>query len=265
MSVLRSKRRIAQSEFENSFTELYQFSMVQTSKIPKRRQKWLCTDIDNRMNALYRGLMQVNDAYFRNRNERAEYAASVAAQHINNLNALEKPLMVLWDVQKYETGTMAHWVSKIKREVFLLNQMHDEENVEFEVSILDWRAIDNANFLKNMSELHRYTHGKVANAYTAYDGTEGSLLISLVNDAFYELVLANKKVPETKDEYERRRRHISNAITYLKEMNRPMLFYFNLMHYSEKVMNEWSELLVSELKMLASLQRSDKERFKSLR
>lgn len=89
-------------------------------------------------------------------------------------------------------------------------------------------------------------------------------MILLVNDAFYELILANKKVPETKAEYEQRRQHISNAITYLKGMNRPMLFYFNLMQYSERIMNEWSELLVSELKMLASLQRSDKERFKSL-
>lgn len=216
------------------------------------------------MNALYCGLMQVNDAYFRNRSERAKYVSSVSKQHIHSINALEKPLMVLWNVQKYETGTMAYWVSKIRQEVFLLNQMHDEENLKCEVSILDWRAIDSANFLKNMSELHRYTHGKVANAYTAYDGTEGSVLILLVNDAFYELILANKKVPETKAEYEQRRQHISNAITYLKGMNRPMLFYFNLMQYSERIMNEWSELLVSELKMLASLQRSDKERFKSL-
>ena len=264
MAVPRSKRKVAQSEYENTFSALYRFSMTYTSKHPERRQKWLCTDIDNQMNALYCGLMQVNDAYFRNRSERAKYVSSVSKQHIHSINALEKPLMVLWNVQKYETGTMAYWVSKIRQEVFLLNQMHDEENLKCEVSILDWRAIDSANFLKNMSELHRYTHGKVANAYTAYDGTEGSVLILLVNDAFYELILANKKVPETKAEYEQRRQHISNAITYLKGMNRPMLFYFNLMQYSERIMNEWSELLVSELKMLASLQRSDKERFKSL-
>ena len=206
----------------------------------------------------------MNDIYFRNKNERAGYAARSAKRHIATLNTLEKPLMVLWNVQKYETGAMVRWVSKIKQEVFLLNRMHEDEDIECEVSVLDWWAINNASFLKNMSELHRYTHGKVANAHTAYDGTEGSLLISLVNDAFYELILANKKIPETKSEYEDRRQHISNSITYLKEMNRPMLFYFNLMQYSERVMNEWSELLVDELKMLASLQRSDKERFKAL-
>lgn len=264
MSVLRSKRRIAQSEFENSFTELYQLSMSYTSRVPKRRQKWLCVDIDNRMNSLYRSLMQINDLYFPNRNERSKYAAATVEENIRILNSLEKPLMVLWNVQRYETGVMARWVSKIRQEVSLLNRMCYDENFECEVSILDWRAINNANFLKNMSELHRYTHGKVSNAFSAYDNTQGALLISIVNDAFYELVLANKKLPETKDEYNKRRQHISKAITYLKEMNRPMIFYFNLMQYSERVMTEWSELLVSELKMLTSLQKSDKERFKSL-
>lgn len=264
MSVLQSKRRIAKSEFENSFSELYQLSMTQTSKIPKRRQKWLCPDIDNRMNEIYRDLMQISDAYFRDKTERFEFTAEMAKRTMPKFNTIEKPLMMLWNVQRYETGSMVRWVTKIKREVDLLNRMHDDESVQCEVSVLDWRAINNANFLYNMSILHRYTHGKVANAYKTYDGTQGSLLISIVNDAFYELILANKSIPTTKSEYEERRQHISNAITYLKEMNRPMLFYFNLMQYSERIMNEWSELLVSELKMLASLQRSDKERFKTL-
>lgn len=216
------------------------------------------------MNEIYRDLMLISDTYFRNKNDKGIYAAEMAIRSIEKLNKLEKPLMILWNVQGYETGSMARWVSQIKREVDLLNQMHDEEDIECEVSILDWRVINNASFLKNMSELHRYTHGKVANAHMAYDSTQGALLISIVNDAFYELILANKKIPETKSEYEERRQHISNVITYLKEMNRPMLFYFNLMQYSERVMNEWAKLLVDELKMLSSLQKSDKERFKNL-
>lgn len=264
MAVLRSKRKLAQSEFEHSFSELYRFSMTQTSRIPKRRAKWLCCDIDNRMNDLYRYIMQITDSYFRSRNERAEYASETAQPYIRLLNELEKPLMVMWNVQKYDVNTMVQWVKKIRWEVSILNRLHSDEDIECEVSVLDWRAINNANFLKTMSELHRYTHGKVANACTAYDGTQGSLLISLVNDAFYELVQANKKIPETQAEYEKRRKHISNSITYLKEMNRPMLFYFNLMKYSERVMIEWAELLTSEIKMLTSLQRSDKERFKNL-
>ena len=37
------------------------------------------------------------------------------------------------------------------------------------------------------------------------------------------------------------------------------------MGYSERIMREWSDLLTSELKLLYTLQRSDKARFKDLK
>ena len=97
-----------------------------------------------------------------------------------------------------------------------------------------------------------------------YDNTHGRLLIKEADDAFYFLILANQKIPETKDEYEKRRAYISESISCLKRMNRSLLFYFNLMKYSERIMNEWSDMLVQELKMLYALQQSDKERFSML-
>ena len=46
MSVLRSKRHIAETEFEHTFSELYAYSMEHTAAVSKRRKKWLCTNID---------------------------------------------------------------------------------------------------------------------------------------------------------------------------------------------------------------------------
>lgn len=264
MSVLKNKRKIARTEYENTFSKLYQYSMTQTIKVPKRRKKWLCPNIDNTMNEVYRSLMAVTDSYFSTKTEKYKYASAKATNCIKKLNSLEKPLMILWNVQKYETKKMQTWSDQIKMEVGLLNNMIESENIECTVSILDNYSINKALFLKNMSALHRYTHGKVTNATNLYDDTEGFILISLVDDAFYELMLANKKIPETKEEYEQRKQHISNAITYLKNMNRPMLFYFNLMQYSERVMVEWAKMLSEELKMLYSVQKSDRERFGKL-
>lgn len=261
MSVLRSKRKIAKTEFENTFSNLYQYSVSHTSHIPKRRRKWLCVNIDDTMNILYRNLMDINDTYFRTKDEHYTYIKTTVIESIKHLNSLEKSLMVLWNVQEYEIKAMSQWVIKIRQEVDLLNYMHDDKNITCEISILDRQAINNAIFLRNMSVLHRYTHGKVVNASTKYNSTHASLLISLVDDAFYELICANKKFPTNKLECEERKNHISNAIKFLKEMNRPMLFYFNIMDYSEKIMIEWSELLADELKMLIALQKSDKKRF----
>lgn len=264
MAVLKSKRGISNLEFENNFVELYRFSSMHISKVPKRKKKWLCEDINKDMNLLYKKVMDINELYFRSKSARSLYISESILSIEYILKDLNKHLLSLWNIQGYDFNTMEKWAMLIKKEIFLLNKEGCDNFIDLNINILDWDYINKAIFLKNMSELHRYTHSKVINAKNDFDDTDGNLLISLVNDAFYELILANTKVPKTKEEYEVRRNHISKAITYLGEMNRPMLFYFNMMEYSERIMVEWSELLVNELKMLISLQSSDKERFKNL-
>lgn len=264
MAVLRSKRQIAKTEFENTFANLYQFTMSQTVAVPKRRRKWLCKELNKIMNLLYREIVEINDYYHPERSKKIEHVDQTIESAISHLYALEKPLMVMWNVQRYKTDKIARWAELINREIFLLNKIHKCDERTDSVMILDWRAIDAAEFLKNMSELHRYTHSKVANAKMDYDDTAGALLVCTVDDAFYCLIQANKRIPTTRKQYEKRREYISQAITCLKELNRHLLSYFNLMQYSERVMNEWSLLLTQELKLLFAIQKSDKKRFGSL-
>ena len=63
----------------------------------------------------------------------------------------------------------------------------------------------------------------------------------------------------------RRRKCISTAIQILEQANRPMLTYFNIMQYSERIMIEWSDMLTKEIKKLRALQQSDAKRFKELK
>lgn len=265
MAVLRSKRKISKTEFENTLSNLHRYSMNKTIAIPKRRRKWLCPEIDDKMNKVYSDIMEVSTCYIPNADEKAEYTSALIRGSIDTLMSLQKPLMIMWNVQKYETKTMAEWSSFIKRELLLLNYLLESEVEIQDMTILDWRTINSVNFLRNMSELHRYTHGKVASACMSYDSTQGKLLIDTVNDAFYYLMLANKKIPTTKKEYLKRKENISNAISCLHKMNRGLLFYYNLMRYSERIMNEWSSMLTQELKMLYALQKSDKSRFNGLK
>lgn len=250
-------------EYENALAQLYQYSMQKTTAVPKRRQKWLCQDIDTTMNRVYFDVMGINTGYVQDREQRSTYESDIAMRSADALMLLQKPLITLWNVQRYEGKTMTKWSGLIQRECALLRGIAKQKGSD-ELVILNWQTIYAANFLKNMSELHRYTHGKVVNAPMSYDNTHGRLLIKEVDDAFYFLILANQKIPETKAEYEKRRAYISESISCLKRMNRSLLFYFNLMKYSERIMNEWSDMLVQELKMLYALQQSDKERFSML-
>lgn len=267
MAVLRSQRKVSATEFENTFMRLYRFSSERTSSLPKRRRKWLSPNIDLNMNRIYRNIMEINECYFKDKDEKEKYISDLSAKSVELLMGLEKPLMVLWDIQCYETKKMVNWVSQINKEISLLTDInaYDTERGENRLMILDWRTISSVEFLKNMSNLHRYIHGKVVNANACYDDTEGALIIGLVDDAFYSVMKANVKIPTTKEEYDIRSKHISNSISFLKQLNRKTLTYFNLMHYSERVMNEWSEMLVKEINLLIGLQRSDKKRFAALK
>lgn len=64
MSVLRSKRHISDFEFEHTFSELYKFSRNETTKIAKRRKKWICKNIDTNMNKTFNLIMEVNEGYY---------------------------------------------------------------------------------------------------------------------------------------------------------------------------------------------------------
>ena len=251
MSVLRSKRSIAQTEFENTFEKLYQHSKSQTSKVPKRRKRWICYNIDRIMNELYNEIMELNEGIYTR-----EYTDEEKTEHLRQililLHSIEKPLFVFWNIQDYEMRKMISWCKLLQSEFDLLIDMSGfKKKYRFCV-------------LRNMSEFHKYVHGKVINAPCAHDDTSGSLLIKLVDDAFYDVMEANKKIPETSSQFKKRKEHIAHAIKGLYKMQRQTIFYFNLMEYSENVMNEWSNYLTTEIRLLQALQKSDSKRFQNL-
>lgn len=264
MAVLRSKRQLAKTEYENAYTVLYNEVRRYMIAIPRRRQKWLCTEINKLINLAFRDIVEINDYYDVEKEKRDEHIKLKAHDAIKHIYDLEKPMMVWWNVQRFETRKMCRLVELINREIYLLNKINKYEERVDSFMILDWSAINNAKFLANMSQLHRYTHGKVASARMDYDDTSGALLISAVDDALYSVIQANKKIPTTRKEYERRRSHVSKAIMCLKEMERHLLSYFNLQEYSERVMTDWTMLLTQELKLLYAIQSSDKKRFGKL-
>lgn len=64
IAALRSKRNVAKSEFENTFTKLYHYSAENTGKVAKRRQKWLSVKIDELMNDSYNTIMEIGESSY---------------------------------------------------------------------------------------------------------------------------------------------------------------------------------------------------------
>lgn len=262
LSVLRSKREISKTEFENTFKALYTFSESQVQKLPKRRKHWLGESITSILNDCFNLIIDLNEDLYSKKCSDEEMIERIK-EIIRNLYLLEKPLIVLWNVQNYEMKKMVSWSKLLKAEMdILLNKAGLDK--EYTMIIIDKVKVKEVTFLQNMANLHKYTHGKVVNAPLKYDNSSGRLLIDAIDDALYCVFKANIKIPETKKEYLARKKLLGNAVNDLYRAQRFVLSYFNLIGYSERICDEWSGYIVTELKLLQKLIKSDRERFSDL-
>lgn len=267
MAVLKNKRDIAECEYERTFKALYRTIVDSISKIAKRKQKWLCKDIYKNLNSALNDILSLTDDYFSKDTAKEEKYCLI--QHsIECLSNLEKPFMVLWNIEKYPEDKMRLWSALVEKEVSLLNNKIQGVNVVVHMNKIipiNWKRVNDASFLKNMSMLHKVVHSKAIHIPNTYDDSDTSFLIGCIDDVWYNLLKANEKIPKTKDEYEKRRKLISNSISGLKKIQRPLVLFFNIMQYSENTMKSITTMVNDEIKMLTCLQKSDKERFSNLK
>lgn len=264
MSVLKTQRRVSSSQYWSSFTELYAFHVERIALISGRKQKWICTDINVIMNKAYEIVSSIESKYFP-KDDKEEIKESLFSKTIDYLESLQNGLLILWNIEGYSMRQMSNWATMIDSEMKLLNDSMKTKREFNKIQILDWDKIHSTNFLNNMSKLHRFVHGKVIKVPHRYGDTIGASLTQFIDTAFVDIMRANIKMPETKDEYEKRKLLISEAISCLEDSEFPLLQLFNISHYSERVMKEFSDMLSNEIKMLKGLQISDRKRFADLK
>lgn len=266
MSVLKAKRNLAKSEFERTFLLFYADSERLLNKVPKRRKKYICTNIALLNNAILNDLMIVQEYLFAKKEHKKTIKQLRIQSAIQRIECLEKEIMVYSNIMFLPFDKQCNWCENLNKEIALLNGMIDDETEKskFRVTVLDWSKINKFETLRNMADLHRYTHGKAVRAVGQFENGTTPLLIGLIDEAFYRLMKANSYIPRTKAEYEERAKNIEIVLQNLNKIQRPMLLYFNVMKYSDRVQREWSKMLNKEIKLVKGLQKSDKKRFSKL-
>ena len=77
--------------------------------------------------------------------------------------------------------------------------------------------------------------------------------------------MANIREPRTRKEAQTRDEWLKDAIDNLNAMQRPMVGLWNVMQYSEKIMDEWAGMIDEELRILAGLRDADRKRYSGLK
>ena len=272
MSVLKNKRSVSKYEYENSFNTMYQYFKTQLNKTPTRRQKWVYPELTEILRDVHMSIMELSTGY-KDYKERDKWRYGLIKHSLKRLQDFQKPLYSYWAIMETDEKHRITWCEHINKEIALLKGMLKSNpcyNEEDELGIKLIMYYKNSNiagtkFLSNMKDLLDFSHSKIIHVKKDFDGFESATIIELVGDAWYHCISANQKIPENAEEYKNRKEHISDAISCLHKLNRPMLSLFILVGYSENTMREWSNLLVEEIRLLTALQKSDKKRFGSLK
>lgn len=264
MSVLKSKRNLSRHEYVRTFEKLYNYTFDRTKKVARRKYQWIAMPIMNSMNNIYNMIMQSNNDYFMYGIKMLD-KESRASLIINELTKLQKPLLAFWNIERCETKRMVTWSNMINEEiVYVYKLISGKEYSMKNIFILDYKAVNETDFIGTMSELHRMIYSKMISLPNAARNTKGLLLMDLADEALYRICKANRYVPiNTKMVYDRKK-DLSLALEALYEMQQPMFSIFNLMHYSENTMIELSSKLEKEIRLIKGVMKSDVKRFSDL-
>lgn len=264
MSVHRSRRKVAFTEFERQMISLCRHTDERLRSLPSRYRVYLYPRIYGPVNkAMYHTVLAREVSIKRGDGMRQRIALIDLA--IESLREMQKPLMSLWNLIDISESGCEYWVDMVNREFALLYGVARKEGKIPMFFALPKRKMERIVFLKKMSDLHKYTYMKLGHAPEYTREHIGRLISEHIDAALFNVMAGNRIIPTTKAEALARERKFNAAIDSLNALQVPLLSLWNIMDYSEATMDEWSGLLDEELRLLEGLKKADRERYKDLR
>lgn len=263
MSVHRSKRKIAFTEFEKQAVELLKYTHERMQHTPNRFKKFCCPHIYELTSKMCDDTIFANEQFIRDP-EQLKERIRLLEEALDCIEALQGPLFCYWNLFNTKQTTIDMWVSKLNRESALICGVLKNERTIKMIKPLPYEQIHKALFLSKLSELQRYANKKIAHEPTAYKDYLLNRIKYLVDDAFCSALFGNEKIPETAEEYRNRTRHFRHSLHCLNALQRPLYALWNIELPSEATMQEWSDLIDDSIRLLQSVITSDRQRFSKL-
>lgn len=264
MSVLRSKRKTAFSEFERQMGIIVRHTSDRLNSVPMRYRKFIYPKIYDPTNRAYTDVILANEQNVKTP-EGSRQRSALFTDALRAILSLQKPLLSLWNILDIREDGAKQWADMLNREIALIFGVTKREEVQPMIVALPKSKIQRLAFLQKMAELHKYTYEKIGHAPNHCKDFLSGRIADHIDTALCSVVLANHKIPETRTDAEKRERYIQAAIDSLNAMQRPLLALWNIMDYSEKTMDDWAGLIDEELKLLEGLKKADRARYKDLR
>lgn len=264
MGVLRSKRGIAYSEFERNMWKIHLNLEQRMHALPVRYKKHICDRLYEPMNRAYNALI-IADEQKGSASAAKDKRQKYFTMGVHALMQMEKPLMSFFNIRDVSEEGEEQIEKAINYEIALIWGAAGWEKEEKPVfHVLKKNKFRKLAFLGKMAELHRYTFQKTAHAPNDAFDALSVRIDDFATNALYDVVMANIREPKTREEAKRRDAWLKDAIDNLNAMQRPLVGLWNIMEYSEKIMDEWAGMIDEELRILSGLREADRKRYSGL-
>lgn len=265
MSVVKAKRHLSPHEFWWQMEKLKEYTALKISNTPKRKRKIICVAIGKHTADAWHYTALADEIRIKDEETRI-MRTELFAKAIHELEELQKPLYIYWNIQHADTKSMEFWSNSINEEMTRIAGIYEKESgkqMHFHyIKILHWKQMRECQYVSKMAEYHKYVHGKLM--HLPYDCMDVQKYREIIDHVFCEIVQSNWKIPETKQEFKKRKELIEDAIKQLNASQYLIYSIWNLKPFSEREMNEWAGMLNEILKLLSAVRKSDASRFCSL-
>lgn len=258
MSVPKGKRKDAYSKFEQKMIELHRETAARTQNVPARYQKLLNPPIAYCMNIAYLSVLRADEVRPKTA-EKIKERNDLLQKSADALSKLQKPLWTFWNIREYEDRQMAYWSGKINEEILILTNLAGGKTEL--IQTINRKNLREMMFLDDMSQLQRFTYQKIAHVPQRYYDYISRDILECINCAWYAVLQGNSIIPENRGDVEARRKWLQYAMDYLNAMQRPLYALWNVMNFSENVMDEWAGMIDTELRLLHGVMESDRQRY----
>lgn len=265
MGVLRSRRGIAYSEFERNMWKIHIDLEQRMHALPARYKKHVCDKLYEPMNRAYNALI-IADEQKGSAQAAKDKRQQYFHQAIRALMRMERPLMAFFNIREVSDNGAELIGKALNYEIALIFGAAGWDKEDKPVfHIMRKEKFNRLAFLGKMAELHRYTFQKTAHAPNDCFDALSARIDDFATNALYAVVMANEKEPRTREEAQTRDAWLKDAIDSLNGMQRPMVGLWNIMQYSERIMDEWAGMIDEELRILAGLREADRKRYSGLK
>lgn len=265
MTVVKSKRGIAFSEFEWHMAAIVRETKQRLNPVPARYRKFIYPRIYEPTSRAYTAVILANEINARTEEGKGRRSELLEGA-LKDIRSLQTPLYGAWNILGTKEESCKDWADMLNREIALITGVINKERAVDElIQALPKKKIERLEFLKVMAQLHKYTYTKIGHAPNDCKDFISMKIAELTDTALCEILKANGKIPETGKQATERARHVQGAIDNLNAMQRPLYALWNIVDYSENEMDEWAGLIDREIRLLEGLKKSDRERFKNLK